>query len=197
MTGVQDRPVVERHPFGNIKNGDGHSRLPDAQAAVIRAGRFGYSKTWTSYPEVTRAGHSGKATATATCRKPSLAIRTPRPWTLLLEAGLLACGSKHLLSPSRGIYSSVAYAEQMLAAHSCGGSYGLATIMVADHIPILASNPCESKEPRTLHIVDEVKFASTGSVMDPSFKMLKACAKVLIDVVNGMILKPTLQWSRL
>lgn len=62
------------------------------------------------------------------------------------------------------------YVERTLAAHSCGGSYGLAIIMFTDRIPVLASNPCESKEPRTLYIVYEVKIASTSSVSPHRFR---------------------------
>ncbi|CUX28569.1 hypothetical protein AGR6A_Cc150570 [Agrobacterium sp. NCPPB 925] len=28
-------------------------------------------------------------------------LRTPRPWTFALKAGLLTCGSQHLFRPSR------------------------------------------------------------------------------------------------
>ncbi|MBB3145342.1 hypothetical protein FHS21_001747 [Phyllobacterium trifolii] len=87
----------------------------------------------------------------------------PRRWTLSIEAGLLACGSLHLLSlPEMAHFSGVI--EQMLAAYSCGGSSGFAKPLGSTHrIPVLAFDPArESKEPRTLDMVYDVKMASTN-----------------------------------
>ena len=95
----------------------------------------------------------------ASFRNPSLADRTPRPWTFMYEAGLLACGSRHPFAFPRHLRLSGSV-ERMLAAYSCGGSSGLSRPSWPPRIPVLAFNPFESKEPRTQDIVDEVKNAS-------------------------------------
>jgi hypothetical protein len=47
------------------------------------------------------------------------------PVDVSFKAGLLACGSKHSVQPSRSITPQWTKIEQMLAAYSCGGSYGI------------------------------------------------------------------------
>lgn len=93
-------------------------------------------------------------------------FRTPRPWTFLIEAGLLAYGSSRPSSPSRNLPAPVAFPDGCSPLTVAGAAPALRSPSwaTAHRIPVLASNPCESKEPRTLYIVDKVRFPSTTMI---------------------------------
>lgn len=129
-------------------------RRPDA---ATRAEALKTGSTWL-HPETFSRGIEGDGGA-ASFRNPTLACRTPRPWTFMCEAGLLACGSRHPSAFPRHLRPS-GFVERMLAAYSCGGSSGLSRPSWPPRIPVLAFHPFESKEPRTLDIVECVNFAS-------------------------------------
>lgn len=88
-------------------------------------------------------------------------LRTPRPWTFALKAGLLTCGSQHLFRPSRSFQPQWPKLERCSPLTVAGAVSALLRHDGVTHrIPVLAPNPCESKEPRTPHIVYEEIFSS-------------------------------------
>src|SRR5690606_13179660 len=78
------------------------------------------------------------------------AFRTPRPWTFMIEAGLLARESAHPSGLPTTLAGRSGASGQMLTAYSCGGSSGFASPLRrnAPHSR-LSVQPYESDEPRT------------------------------------------------
>lgn len=143
-------------------------RLPGALSGRHSRGRLWILRNMRFTPKLLMRGLRGSDGGDHATEL-SLASRTPRPWTSMLKAGLLARGSQHSSClPKAHRLSDVI--KRMLTAHSCGGSSGLTSIMLADRIPILASNPCESEEPRTLYIVSSVKITSIASIASSHFR---------------------------
>ena len=98
-------------------------------------------------------GTSGKSQGRSP--RPSLACRTPRPWTSRTRR---ASGSRHP-SAFHGICAAVARRTDD-AAYSQVKTRVAAAIMATPGIAPQPPTRYESKEPRTQDIVDEVKFAS-------------------------------------
>ena len=118
------------------------------------------------HPEVCSCGGSRAACMRDIARN-NATNRTPRPWTLRSEAGLLARGSSHPFSPSRSmrlqwLFRTDARRLQLRGQlRHCCAPHGRCAPYSR-----LSSDPCESREPRTLDIVYVVKIPSTNMNAD-------------------------------
>jgi hypothetical protein len=103
----------------------------------------------------------GVVGATDARQQPQATTGTPRPRTLFaVAAGLLARGSR--LSPGlpETLRVSVTHSGRKLAAHSCGGSPGLADRRTG--FP-LSPEPNAPREPRRPYLVGDSRSGRNGS----------------------------------